>query len=95
MGWLSEVLTGIDPTHRASAVRLVVAANSEQDDLFLRHLQREGDTRVVGYADRLDALEVATKRMIPQVRLKGILLQIAQDRHETLLELRVLLQEFL
>jgi len=33
--------------------------------------------------------------MIPQVRLKGILLQIAQERHETLLELRVLLQEFL
>ena len=62
----------------ALSVHLVMAADIEQDDLSVRHLNREDDAVVVCDADGLDILQLAAKVVVFQVRLERIAFQIAQ-----------------
>ena len=55
-----------------------MAADVEQDNLFVRHHNREDDTVIVGDADGLDILQLAAKGVVFQARLERVAFQIAQ-----------------
>jgi hypothetical protein len=65
----------------------------EQDDLFFRDYDGHSDPIAIGNADCLDSGLLAAKMVMVEMGLKRVFFQIAQDKGDFLLQLRMALYE--
>jgi hypothetical protein len=76
-------------------IYLIVTADIEKNNLLFRHLKRQADAVTVGNAHRVQALHFSFKGVQPEMRLKRIVFEIAQDPREVLAEIGMCLRKFL
>lgn len=68
-----------------------MAPDINQENLFFGNFQGQGYPVAVGEADGMHPLKLALQRVQPQMGLKRVLLQIAQDLGKALLQVRMVL----
>ena len=76
-----------------SFVNFIVGSDIEQDNLFFRDDNGHRDSTAVGDADSLDTSLLASEMVIVEMGLKRVFFQIAQDKGDFLLQLRMALYE--
>jgi hypothetical protein len=74
-----------------SFVNFIVAPDIKQDDLLFRNYDGYSDPIAVGNADCLDSGLLAAEMVIVEMGLKRVFFQIAQDKGDFLLQLRMAL----
>jgi len=75
----------------ARLIDFIMAPDINQENLFFGNFQGQGYPVAVGEADGMHPLKLALQRVQPQMGLKRVLLQIAQNPGKALLQVRMVL----